>query len=597
MSGGFAFPPPPPPPPKASNPANNQRGGGYQQNEGFQNRGRGRGGPRGGYSQRGWVPPHGRGNFAPAGHQQQSSNGPYGKSQQSTQQNRHVTGHYPQYNQHQQPAQTLPPGAFVNPNFSTQGSGSSASFGSVQQNANPQQLNNNGSGGYAASKATSPLRTTAGHKRKLEALRGPQQERPKKPGPQTAPAVPIFGAPIVVAQPQLPTNVIGRSQTNDQKKKPALRGLGLTPSDNNTREAYSDSEDEKEVDEEAMYAELGNKLTFEHNGVVMSLKSQADLAAWKKERQRNWPTRARMTEKDEERRRIGQERKRLLATAGSLHPSPQHGVSKLEGRRDGGSFGGKLPDMVNGPNKGPQGSESSVAQAENLSELDRAKAELTEQTKKLEALRKRVAQSEAKNRRAKSQKDRDDSVATSFEVQVQDTGMQEDSVVDGTENPLDLRAPAEEAHQNASDVSDETSEESSSDVSSDSTADSDSDDDAPEEVASKPPAAATPVSQKPLCRHFAASGYCRDGDVCRFKHERQSETLVAQEQRPRPQHMEPQITRTSRPPALQQSSEKKSIFQRLVEQEQNEEDRLALQVIKYLGKLGFFEESAPTQEP
>jgi hypothetical protein len=95
--------------------------------------------------------------------------------------------------------------------------------------------------------------------------------------------------------------------------------LGLTPDE---EPQYSPSEHEtddpgadEDVDEEAMAAELGTKLNFEHNGTIISLSSPADLARWKSERLKNFPTRTRMAAKEDEKRAIGDMRKRLLVEA------------------------------------------------------------------------------------------------------------------------------------------------------------------------------------------------------------------------------------------------------------------------------------------
>ena len=58
----------------------------------------------------------------------------------------------------------------------------------------------------------------------------------------------------------------------------------------------------------------------------------------------------------------------------------------------------------------------------------------------------------------------------------------------------------------------------------------------------------------------------------------------------RPPERPPQPVRDRDAPRLDPSAtaEKKSIFQRLMEQQQEEEDRLVLQVVKHLGSAGFF---------
>jgi hypothetical protein len=79
-----------------------------------------------------------------------------------------------------------------------------------------------------------------------------------------------------------------------------------------------DRDADEDVDEEAMAAELGTKLTFEHNGTIISLSSPADLARWKSERLKNFPTRTRMAVKADEKRALGDMRKKLLAEAAAV---------------------------------------------------------------------------------------------------------------------------------------------------------------------------------------------------------------------------------------------------------------------------------------
>ena len=562
MSGGFSFPLPPPPPPKASLSSDGQQG--QQQHHGFRGRGRGRGAPRGANDQRGW------GSFVARGH--------------------HTSAYYEQQpsSNHHEYRQQFPSGVYLNPNFS---SSQSVTLGTIQQPNQSRQVENSAPlVGYHMPEAASPPRTVAGHKRKLDAIRGLQHGKTKQPGPQTAPAVPSFGAPIVSVDVQSRASGASKMQPNKAKQRPASKGLGLIPATDGIQPLYSDSEDEKEVDEEAMHAELGAKLTFQHNGVVMSLKSQADLAAWKRERQKNWPTQARMAKKDEERRRIGEERKRLLASAGSWEHLPQRRGSKSKRKRRSGS-GGDVANASNYQNLGQAKVENPGSLEGGSTKLEIVKQELTEQQKRLYELRRKVAESEARNREAKAEKmkrDYENGVAADGTVESQ--GAQQDAVdlgIDGgssQENNL-------EDDEGMSDIYDESSMEFSSSNSSGSTSDSESDNEAPEEITSKPPAETIPESRKPFCKDFAAKGYCRYGEACRFRHEQPSEMKTAQVQ---PQHRQEVAQKRAQgpdPTRSQPRSERKSIFQRLVEQEQNEEDRLALQVIKYLGKAGFFKQT------
>ena len=301
-----------------------------------------------------------------------------------------------------------------------------------------------------------------------------------------------------------------------------------------------------------MYAELGDKLTFEHNGVVMSLKSQADLVAWKKERQKLWPTRARMVEKDEERRRIGDERKRLLGATNSVGQARK-------------------------PNLKPQ--------ITNRKEATPA-VDPNERESRLSELRKKVLESEAKNREVKAHVDHVDANVLSTDMLNRPLDDHPDMMVASTEDlaATEMDPAAEEELGPA--ILDDNSVETSSDSSSE----PDSDDDAPEEVSSKPLLAQASNDKKPACKYFAASGYCKFGDTCYFGHEQPAKARDIQPQLQLGQQSARQPNQPRRP-YVQSSGERKGIFQRFKEQEQEEDNRLALQVIKYLGKMGLFDDS------
>ena len=444
--------------------------------------------------------------------------------------------------------------------------------------------NNVRSGGHQMPKASSPPRTAAGHKRKLDALRGPQHERTKQPGPQTAPAVPSFGAPIASLRPTPGTNAADKTQAQTSKKRPGLKSLGLTPAvDDSVHHTYSDSDDDKDIDEEAMHAELGDKLAFEHNGVFMSLNSQADLAAWKIERLKNWPTRARTAVKDEKRRQIGEERKRLLGSAGSRQ---SHQPERRTIR--GSSYSDSPADITDAQSRSQVEAKSGASREEGATNLEKAKTELTAQKNKLDELRRKVAESEAHNRAARALQEQDRSHDTSANDTMMSPGPQEDNVHLNTSAPVSQEQELDYANDHVSEISDESSAQSSSISSSQSASDSNSDNDAPEEITSKPAVTRVTGAQRPLCKYFMASGYCRDGDACRFRHELPGRTETTEVRHQHREHAGQQDLRNPRPPGVQEQSEKKTIFQRLVEQEQKEEDRLALQVIKYLGMAGFF---------
>lgn len=529
MNGGFSFPPPPPPPPKSGSDSISPGATYASQNRGGRSRGRGRGEARGGV--------RGRGGQAQARQHHSHHN--------------HQRANFSHAQQGSSQYGGLPAGTYINPDFTSRPNLTP----SVDQ-ASKSARNND------ALPAEFPPRTHAGHKRKLDALRPPQEER-TKPSPQTAPSIPRFGAPVlsqgaVHSLPQKP-QVQARSTSN---------GLGLTPGDADPE--YSSSEDEaedKEVDEEAMYAELGTKLAFEHNGVVLSLNSEADLAAWREERKKKWPTRTRVTEKDAEKRRIGQKRNRLLASASLLESADASRGLRL-GRlssSDGHSGHKDRPtagDMPAGPKKDSR---------EPTSERERTQRELMKQAAQLDQLRKKLAASEAALARLKESQESEHFVTS------EETLAKYGSDVAANDDDLDQNDGA------SSDTSSILSE--SSVLSSDSSNDSDSDDGPPEETSTKVPMPTTDATVAPRCKYFAASGYCRDGDVCRFRHELMPGVKPATNPLPATQRRkkrdEPDLDYSA-------TAKKKTIYQRLLEQQHEEEDRLALQVIKYLGKAEFF---------
>ena len=121
---------------------------------------------------------------------------------------------------------------------------------------------------------------------------------------------------------------------------------------------------------------------------------------------------------------------------------------------------------------------------------------------------------------------------------------------------------------------------------------SDEDDGPPEQTSSKPRPSAASDAPQAVCRYFAASGRCRDGDMCRFRHELSSKAPSArpaqlQQERPAYDRYAPKLD--------PKTNDRKSIFERLVEQEERGDDKLALQVIKALGQAGFFKEPATSE--
>ena len=587
MAGGFSFPPPPPPPPKpaaqgqpseASYPAQGGRGG--RGRGGFESRGRGGAGRgRGG---------HGNSNFEPLGQQQRPN-----FNQESTQPRERYEA---SYNGSAGIPMSLqpPPGSHFNPHFAGQRQGTTSSASS-QPSARPQDRNFHRSGEQSSTDTRSnntpnrrlsndgPGRNHAGHKRKLDALRGPQQPREKKPGPQTAPSVPSFGAPILPpAPPTTASRPSVQAQRNNASGRPqaASKGLGLTPKEGVEPEYPSESEDDDEVDEEAQYAELGTKLTFEHNGEVMTLNNEADLAAWKEERRKQFPTSNRVSEKESEALRIGEERKRLLAAVARLHQAPRNRNTEMKTR------------SLREPPKPSEDTTSPMLLDEGVDDPREPEAQQPA------TVGPAIVEMEDAPTTATAETNTTDSSVVPQEIATQSAFDDNTSPRESTLSKPELAGRVALPGINMDDTDDESIAEAATveevahaaasvEIAAESS-DSDSDDDGPpEQASSKPRLPAASDAQRPLCRYFSASGRCRDGDSCRYRHELSSNAPSARPLIPQPD--KPAFDRFA-PKLDPKTNDRKSIFQRLVEQEEQGDNRLALQVIKALGQAGFFNE-------
>ena len=582
MAGGFSFPPPPPPPPKPA--VQTQRPDfEYSQQAGRGGRGsggseaRGRGGPS-----RGRGGGQGNSNFEPLG-QHQRPNLTQGPTNPSPRERFEASINV-------QP----PPGSHINPNFSGQRQAAPANARyqptAGRQNHHVSDLAerspNDTRSSYMGNRRSSndgPGRTQAGHKRKLDALRGPQQPREKKPGLQTAPAVPSFGAPILPPAPPVATvksSVQSQIVNIPSRAQAGSRTLGLTPKGGVQPDYPSESEDE-EVDEEAQFAELGTKLTFEHNGEVMTLNNEADLAAWKEERRKQFPTNDRVAQKQDEAWRIGEERKRLLAAVARLHQAPRNRNSEVKTKSL------REPPKITEATTVPM-----------LLDADAAREESTEPPLSVSRIQE-IDDSSEKVPSGPATAAVDDQLATTQEVDVHpDCG----TVTPAHESTTAFNEPHQPTTLPGINM-DETDEESDAEFAAteehveavalaayeaEPTSDADSDDGGPpEQISSKPRPSAASEARRPVCRYFSASGMCRDGDSCRFRHEISSKAPSARPAQPQPD--KPAYDRFA--PKLDPKNDvKKSIFERLMEQEEQSDDRLALQVIKALGQAGFFKQ-------
>ncbi|KAL8664806.1 MAG: hypothetical protein Q9168_007838 [Polycauliona sp. 1 TL-2023] len=125
-------------------------------------------------------------------------------------------------------------------------------------------------------------------------------------GTQVAPAVPSFGNPLPVKPPAPQVE----SKNSKKKKKRRINQLGLTPK---TDEHVSSSE-EDDMDEESKLAatvpaaSTVQQLQFTYKGQTSTLQNPDDIASWLEERRKRFPTAAKKAEKEERLRKEREER-------------------------------------------------------------------------------------------------------------------------------------------------------------------------------------------------------------------------------------------------------------------------------------------------
>ncbi|KAF2751023.1 hypothetical protein M011DRAFT_517238 [Sporormia fimetaria CBS 119925] len=328
--------------------------------------------------------------------------------------------------------------------------------------------------------------------------------KPKPPRAKAipAPSVPSFGfalPPVSVVQPPR----AGSSYDTAPRKKAKLQ-LGLTQQ----QDAQSESEGEDEdVDEEVMLAEqLGSGgIAFEYNDQKISLQTAAEVAAWIKDRRKQFPTKERIAEKAQE---ATEKRAKELDFLYRV-------TGKKRKRREEPTNAAPMPTP------------------------------LRERKPSLDELRAKVQQSIAVKRRES------------------DAGKPQ--AVD-----LGLGYASDSASSSGYSILDEESSMVSSSEESDDNSSEDSDaDSAPEEVSSRvqvpvpvappPPPPPPQKLKKGVCESWERTGRCRLRRKCGLQH----------------------------PPRTRAEEKPMTLFERLVEQEKEKADRLALDAIKWLGQNGF----------
>jgi len=218
----------------------------------------------------------------------------------------------------------LPGGTYINPAFQHNQNGYDRNAGAdYGQKRKRDDYSTEGSAGSWRSEQR-PYQPSRPH---------PMARPESKPKVQVAPAVPSFGAPLF--QPPPPARDVVAGLPNAPGPQPKTR-LGLVPRGDEDDIVSSESEEEENVDEEAAFqAASTGPMTFEYNGEVAKLETQADIKAWIEERKKSWPSRRKVDEKQavvqarmEERRRIEEETR-----AATAHRLPANGQRQTHPNR------------------------------------------------------------------------------------------------------------------------------------------------------------------------------------------------------------------------------------------------------------------------
>ena len=451
----------------------------------------------------------------------------------------------------------------------------------------------------------------------------PSQPRPR---PQAAPAVPSFGAPLPTVV--LPTPVVQQHlpPRPPPKKHPRkINQLGLTPAQ---EEHVSSSGSEADVDEEAkLIAATSDSggLQFTYKGQTSTLKSAADIAAWIEERKKRYPT----AERREARQKEAEERKRQW--------------QEEKRRRDESRNEAKLQNKLNSKS-GPKGKavqtrdaesqrrkqnevpghmtrKSSTSTVDSMDVVTKARLKAEKLRKMAEKAQQAALKAEAKMARA----------SATHRTQIA-TDKPVDGVSQCTEEDLDLSlsdvsTSSDSALDDLDNDEDETSSSGSSadlDLDSDSVDEtaslaqphlpsslsSDDNDEPPESIPLKP---TTPLRVLPPprnnsnnnhrhhtststtlttnddpqikpCNRFVSTGRCPRGDKCRYSHDPE----LRKKKRAGNQNQDGGQS-NSKNAMNGQKKERKSLYQLLMERQEDEETNHLLRAILYLKEEGVLE--------
>jgi hypothetical protein len=426
--------------------------------------------------------------------------------------------------------------------------------------------------------------------------RTPHQPISKPPRAKAipSPAVPGFGFALPTS-PTLKRPAVAQSSSRGPQKKRKVH-LGLTQHQEPQYESSSSSDGVADVDEEAVLAEnIVNKgLVFEHEGHNISLQTPAEIKAWIKDRRRQYPTAKRVAEKSKE---LAEKR------AGELEF-----LRRIKGDT------GKRKSTVRATQEPRPVAAAPTPSAADIKSAEERQASHQRHQVELQQLRKRLHESLAINKaKAESSKT---ATATSTSVSVPqaiDLGL---GYASENEDPSAKDEDEDEDEDGDGDDSSELEESSVVSSSSDEqSGDSDLDSDShPEEQSAKVPIPPISVLPPPPTQAVKLETADLGSDSDSPPEETSAKIPIKPARTPLPPQQMPSTTTQALNPTTckswerygrcnhkkycklehppKEKKEKKEVkklglFERLVEQEREQADRLALEGIKWLGQNGF----------
>ncbi|KAJ5705578.1 hypothetical protein N7536_001267 [Penicillium majusculum] len=455
--------------------------------------------------------------------------------------------------------------------------------------------------------------------------------KPLSTAPRTpaAPAVPSFGNPLP-SKPPPPADSTSNRKAKKRKRK--HNQLGLTP---NT-EDHESSEEEADEDEESKLAQGGSGATplqVSYKGKTSTLQTPSDIAAWIAERRKKFPTQARVEEKKKsmEEAKAAREATRQQKQKEQQEKRKEHIQKQNEHKTDPAADATTNAQRREKIRRNLEREEKRIQKA--MAETEAARL-------RMEALQKEALSLNAdpqdedtgitprhqdlapapviKTEPANEVPDSEPALKTEPENVVPEPTIRTESETtvpeatvkverhDPVPEPAQSAVPAAHATeaQGEPDVLPESSNPehtikaehptdygldgmglasdhgasdwtSSSASGSDSDSDSGSDDSAPEQVTSRrtgPERVPPPPREgkKTVCRYFARNGHCNRGDQCKFLHEKDTERTSKAKAKPTEKK--------------EKETKRKGLYQALLDQQRQDDDRRAMEVIAFLGQ-------------